>query len=129
MARLLAVDECTIGLRNHLLRSLRSLDEAVLLPQAERGEDTGRYKNVVFRLAGNEPHVPIDILRSDWWSGVSAVKIDAAKLRRIIDDPAARATAIAWPSIGRPAISCRTFGTADFIRVPLPAAKIIAPNE
>ena len=95
MARLLAVDECTVGLRNHLLRSLRSLDEAVLLPQAERGEDTGQYKNVVFRLAGAEPHVPIDILRSDWWSGVSAVKLDTAKVRRIIDDPEARAAALA----------------------------------
>jgi len=95
MARLLAVDECTVGLRNHLLRSLRSLDEAVLLPQAERGDDTGKYKNVVFRLAGAEPHVPIDILRPDWWSGVSAVKLDTAKVRRIIDDPEARAVALA----------------------------------
>ena len=36
MARILSLDECPISLRNHLVRSLRSLDEAVLLPQAER---------------------------------------------------------------------------------------------
>ena len=61
MARLLALDECPVALRNHLIRSLRSLDEAVLLPQAQRGEESGVYKNVVFRLAGDEPNVPIDI--------------------------------------------------------------------
>ena len=40
--------------------------------------------------------------------------------------PAPRAAAITWPSIGRPATSCITLGIADFIRVPLPAARMIA---
>ena len=39
--------------------------------------------------------------------------------------PAARMAAITWPSIGRPATACMTFGIADFIRVPSPAAKMI----
>ena len=57
MARILSLDECPVSLRNRLVRSLRSLDEAVLLPQAERRDDTGIYKNIVFRLAGNEAGV------------------------------------------------------------------------
>ena len=32
------------------------------------------------------------------------------------------------PSIGRPAISCSTLGSVDFMRVPLPAARIMAAN-
>lgn len=100
MARLLALDECPVALRNHLLRSLRSLDEAVLLPQAQRGEESGVYKNVVFRLAGDEPNVPIDIFSQSWFSGVSAIRIDAfkpagARLRAVLADPEARAEALA----------------------------------
>jgi len=97
MARILTVDECTTALRNHLLRSLRGSagDEAVLLPQAERGEDTGRYKNVVFRLAGAESNAPIDIFSPNWFSGVSAIKLDTSKVRKILDDPQARAAALA----------------------------------
>lgn len=100
MARLLALDECSVALRNHLLRSLRSLDEAVLLPQAQRGDESGVYKNVVFRLAGDEPGVPIDIFSQDWFSGVSAIRIDVhkpagARLRAVLADPADRAEALA----------------------------------
>ena len=39
MARILALDEVPVALRNHLVRALRSFDEAVLLPQAERREE------------------------------------------------------------------------------------------
>jgi hypothetical protein len=95
MARILAVDEVPASLRSHLLRSLRGyMDEAVLLPQSERGEETGRYKNVVFRFAGSEPHVPIDVFSPNWFSGVSGIKLDTRKVRKILDDPAARAAAL-----------------------------------
>ncbi len=94
MARLLALDECTVGLRNHLLQSLRSRDEAVLLPQAERITDTGLYKNVVFRLAGQEPNVPVDIFNPAWFTGVSAVKIDPKYADSILKTPEARADAM-----------------------------------
>ena len=67
MARILALDEVPISLRNHLVRALRSFDEAVLLPQAERREDTGVYKNIVFRLAGTEAGVPVSIFNPKWF--------------------------------------------------------------
>ena len=95
MARILSLDECPVSLRNHLVRSLRSLDEAVLLPQAERRDDTGVFKNIVFRLSGNEPHVPVSIFNPSWFTGVSAVKVSGAFVNRILSDPAARAAALA----------------------------------
>src|SRR3569833_2240136 len=42
------------------------------------------------------------------------------------DTPAAFSPAITCPSMGRPATLCRTMGVADFIRVPWPAANMIA---
>jgi len=95
MARILSLDECPVSLRNHLVRSLRSLDEAVLLPQAERRDDTGVYKNICFRLSGNEPNVPISVFNPSWFSGVSAVKVTGAFVGRILGDPAVRAAALA----------------------------------
>ena len=86
MARILALDEVPVALRNHLVRSLRSLDEAVLLPQAERHDDTGVYKNVVFRIAGAEPHVPVSVFSPSWFTGISAVKVDGAFVTRILND-------------------------------------------
>ena len=94
MARILSLDECPVSLRNHLVRSLRSLDEAVLLPQAERREDTGIFKNVVFRLSGTEPSVPVSIFNPSWFSGVSAVKVTGAFVNRILSDPTTRAAAL-----------------------------------
>ena len=90
MARILSLDECPVSLRNHLVRSLRSMDEAVLLPQAERREDTGVFKNVVFRLSGNEGGVPVSIFSPSWFAGVSAVKVDGPYIRRVLSDPAVR---------------------------------------
>jgi len=87
MARILALDEVPVALRNHLVRSLRSLDEAVLLPQAERRDDTGAYKNVVFRIAGAEPSVPVSIFSPSWFTGVSAVRVDGAFVAKILNDP------------------------------------------
>ena len=84
-----------MSLRNHLVRSLRSLDEAVLLPQAERRDDTGVYKNAVFRLCGNEPSVSISIFNPNWFSGVSAVKVQGPCISRILTDPVVRAAALA----------------------------------
>jgi hypothetical protein len=95
MARILSLDDCPVSLRNHLVRSLRSLDEAVLLPQAERRDDTGTFKNIVFRLAGNEADVPISIFNPSWFSGVSAVKVSGSFVNKILNDPAARAAALA----------------------------------
>lgn len=90
MARILSLDDCTVALRNHLLRSLRSLDEAVLLPQADRRDDTGIYKNVVFRLVGDEKNVPHAIFNPSWFSGVSALKVDDKFASGIILNPSKR---------------------------------------
>ena len=95
MARLLALDDCSVSLRNHLLKSLRSYDEAVLLPQAQREDETGKYKNVVFRIAGAEGDVPVDIFSPEWFSGLSAVRVDPSKVRKILDDPSKREAALA----------------------------------
>jgi len=94
MARILALDEVPVALRNHLVRALRSFDEAVLLPQAERREDTGVYKNVVFRLAGSEPGVPVSIFSPKWFTGVSAVRVDGPVVAQILRDPKARRAAM-----------------------------------
>jgi len=94
MARILSLDECPVSLRNHLVRSLRSLDEAVLLPQAERRDDTGIYKNIVFRLVGNEAGAPVSIFNPSWFTGVSAVKVEGAFVNRILGDPNVRKAAL-----------------------------------
>jgi len=94
MAKLLALDEVPVALRNHLVRALRSFDEAVLLPQAERREDTGIYKNVVFRLAGTEPGVPVSIFNPKWFQGVSAVRVDGPVVAQILKNPEVRRAAL-----------------------------------
>ena len=94
MARILALDEVPISLRNHLVRALRSFDEAVLLPQAERREDTGVYKNIVFRLAGTEAGVPVSIFNPKWFTGVSAVRVDGPVVAQLLKNPDARHAAM-----------------------------------
>jgi hypothetical protein len=84
MARILALDEVPVSLRNHLVRALRSFDEAILLPQAERRDDTGVFKNIVFRLSGTEPNVPISIFNPRWFTGVSAVRVDGPVVAQLL---------------------------------------------
>ena len=78
MARILSLDECPASLKTHLLRSLRTLDEAVLLPCAERCEASGTYQNVTFRLDARETNVPVQIFSPEWGAGTSAVRVDGA---------------------------------------------------
>ena len=95
MARILSLDACPVSLRNHLVRALRAGDEAVLLPQSERRDDSGVYKNVTFRLSGSEPNVPHAVLSQNWFAGVSAVKVSGRFVDKILNDPKARAEALA----------------------------------
>jgi len=90
MARILAVDDVPVSLRNHLVHTLRPFDQAVLLPQAERRDETGVYKNVTFRLSGTEPDVPTTIFNPKWFTGVSAVRVDGPVVARLLNDPKAR---------------------------------------
>lgn len=84
MARLLSLEDCSVKLRNHLLASLRELDEGVLLPQAERNDATGAYKNIVFRLHGSDAAPPADVFAPNWYTGVSMIRLKSADADRIL---------------------------------------------
>ena len=95
MARLLALDECSVSLRNALLSTLRQgHDEGLLLPQSCASVESGAYKNVVFRLAGDVPNVPVSVFSADLFTGLSAVRLtdaDEVNMQRILDEPTKRA--------------------------------------
>ena len=82
MARLLTIENCTVGLRNSLIRSLGSGDEAILLPQASQSTESGVFKNIVFRLSGTCPVNP-SIFSPEWFTGVSIVKLRGTDVGRI----------------------------------------------
>ena len=83
MARLLAIDACTVGLRNALLQSLRDTDEAIILPHANQSVESGVFKNVCFHLAGTEKGLNPSVFAHDWFTGLSVVKIQANDRHRI----------------------------------------------
>lgn len=94
MARLFAMHDIEESLKSHLLRELRSEDEAVLLPQAQRNDQTGTYKNVVFRLHAAAKSVKPEIFTPDWYSGVSLIEIRAQEAQAILESPERRADAL-----------------------------------
>ena len=94
MARILSLDECPASLKAHLIKSLRTLDEAVLLPASSRCDASGTYKNVTFRLDAREADVPIQIFSPEWGAGVSAIRVEGAWVNRLISDPTARHAAL-----------------------------------
>lgn len=94
MARILSLDECAPALKTHLLKSLRTLDEAVLLPCASRCDASGTYKNVTFRLDAREKDVPVQILSPDWGAGASAVRVEGHWANKLMSDPNARHAAM-----------------------------------
>lgn len=85
MAKLLSLDDCPVTLRNHLTRVLPNrMDEAVLLPQAERVQESGTFKNIVFRLHGASAPAATEIFSPGWFSGVSMVKLRADDADRLL---------------------------------------------
>ena len=93
MARLLTIDACTVNLRNALLRSLRSEDEGMLLPQATQSVESGSFKNCVFRLCGDTPSLNPSVFCPDWFSGISLVQLkehDCQYIENILDDDSKR---------------------------------------
>lgn len=93
MARLLAIDSCTVGLRNALLDSLRSTDEAILLPQASQSLESGVYKNICFHLDGTDTGISPAVFSHDWYSGLSVMRIranDFESVERILEQPKLR---------------------------------------
>ena len=93
-ARLLSLTDVAVSLRNQLIADLASHShEGVLLPQAERNEATGTYKNIAFRLNGREAPAPHKIFSPKWMSGVSMVKIKTAEADRLLAGVGGRALA------------------------------------
>jgi len=93
MARLLAIEQVETKLRSTLLQSLRPVDEAILLPGACQSIESHAFKNIAFRLAGNEDGLNSSIFPRDLFSGISIVKLetkDAAKVEKVLNDKAAR---------------------------------------
>ena len=52
--------------------------------------------------------------------------IPGATTTTVGDIPSGARLASTWPIMGRPVMACITFGKVDFIRVPLPAARMTA---
>lgn len=83
----MTIDKCTVGLRNALLGSLSSYDEAVLLPQASKSSESDAFKNVAFRLRGDTSRNPA-VFGSRFYDGLSAVRLnetDAGIVSRILE--------------------------------------------
>lgn len=87
MARILALEETTLELRNALLRALRSTDEVVLLPQAQRSPESSSFKNAIFTLEGSAGEAPASVFSSEWSSGISAVLLDDRDVEPLLRDP------------------------------------------
>ena len=95
MARILALETCAPSLKSNLLKSLRTLDEVVVLPCASRNESSGSYHNVVFRLDARETDVPFNVFSPAWGAGTSAIKVDGSWVNKLLSDPVARRAALA----------------------------------
>ena len=90
MARIMSLDACPPALKVHLQKSIRTLDEVVLLPCASRCDASGTYKNVTFKLDARERDVPVQIFSPEWGAGTSAIRVDGAWVNKLIGDPTAR---------------------------------------
>ncbi len=98
MARLLTIDACTVALRNSLLSTLRSCDEAILLPQSSQSIESGSFKNIAFRLCGTTSGLSPALFAPDWFAGVSLIRIRGADVNRIdtvLDDATKRKALLA----------------------------------
>lgn len=97
MARLLAVDDVSVSLRNSLLRHLTSLDEAVILPQASQSQDSAAFKNVCFRLSSTQTIDP-NLIPIALFNGLSIAKIssqeDVNVIEKALEDSSSRTALI-----------------------------------
>ena len=94
MAKILALEDCDITLRNSILRTLRETDEAVLLPQSERSIESTHFKNTVFTLSANTTGLNTDIFSPDWFTGVTCVQLDDRDVEPLLNNPKRRADAL-----------------------------------
>lgn len=91
MARLVSLDEIDGKLRTHLLSSLRACDQCVVLPQASRSVESGALKNCVLRLSGWNADLNPEIFSTNWFSGVSLVKVPNERAELMLKTSAQRA--------------------------------------
>ena len=84
MARIVSLEDVDPKLRHALGSALRLTDSAVVLPQAHRSVESGAFKNIVMRINGVEPSLSAEVFSSNWFSGVSAVKISKDKAELIL---------------------------------------------
>lgn len=94
MGRIVSLDEVDAKLRNHIASLLHLEDEAVVLPQASRSPDSGALKSVVFRLGGEDGSLSPELFSSNWFCGVSLLKLPKEKTEQLLADPARRAAAL-----------------------------------
>ena len=90
MARIVSLEDVDAKLRQALGSVLRLADSAVVLPQAHRSVESGAFKNIVMRISAVEPHVSAEAFSSNWFSGVSAVKIPNEKAETILSSKCRR---------------------------------------
>ena len=90
MAKLVSLEELTHAMRSALLSTLRVSDEATVLPQAQRSVESGSFKNVVMRIAGDEKDLSPDAFSGNWFTGVSMVRIPNEVAEPLLKDPAKR---------------------------------------
>jgi len=86
MARIVALDDLDLKLRQHLGNVLRLVDEAVVLPQSHRSSESGSVKNVVMRLSGSEPGIVEETFSPNWFAGMSIIKIPNEKAEALLSD-------------------------------------------
>lgn len=94
MARIVGLELISGELKGGLTSVLRVCDEAVVLPAATRSPESGSFKNVVLRLSGSDTGLDADVFSSDWYSGVSAVRVPNEIADALLRNPARRQAAL-----------------------------------
>ena len=95
MARVLGLEEVDASLRSAVAQSLRLSDEAIVLPSASRSDESGSFKNVVFKLRGDEADLNPSVFECSLFCGLSAVAVDEASAKRILANRNEYATKLA----------------------------------
>jgi hypothetical protein len=87
------LEEISSDLRTSLGASLRVSDEAIVLPSASRSVESGAYKNVVFRLSGDNA-ISSELFSSDWGGGVSIIEVPTDIAEPLLADSKRRNAAL-----------------------------------
>jgi hypothetical protein len=86
MARIVALNDIDPKLKQYLSSVLRVNDEAIVLPQAHRSQESGVVKNVVMRLSGSEDGLDPEVFNPAWFSGVSVVSVPTVAAEQILSN-------------------------------------------